>query len=88
MGSYFLPSLNQRQLRVSLEGPWTEYRWYEEKCKTRILGVCVAHTYTEHIERDFDFTKAEDRKKFLEMGFFCGVRKIPKGGQQDESNEH
>lgn len=37
------------------------------------LGTC----YDETIEKDFDFNKVEDRKKFNEMGFDCSVRKRP-----------
>jgi hypothetical protein len=68
LANYFLPPLNQRHLRISLDGPYTEYRWYKK---------CGAFKRCEVIEKDFDFTKAEDRKKFFEMGFNCSVRERP-----------
>lgn len=74
--------LLQRHLRLSLDGPWTEYRWFEEVCKTKILGLCIKHDYVEHIEKDFNFTLFEDRKKFNDMDFDCSVRHRP--GQQEE----
>lgn len=78
LGSYSLPPLNLRHLRISLEGPWTEYRWYEQvrrKCGPFKLLTC--YDSVEHIEKDFDFTNAEDRKKFFAIGFECAVRKQP-----------
>jgi hypothetical protein len=78
LGSYSLPPLNKRTLRVSLEGPWTEYRWYDQvlrKCGPFKLLNC--YDSVEHIEKDFDFTNPEDRKKFFAVGFECAVRKQP-----------
>ena len=74
LANYFLPQLSQRHLRVDLSGPFTSYRWYEPyKCGFLKLKTC----YTEHVEHDFDFTKADDRKKFNDMGFDCAVREQP-----------
>lgn len=75
LANYFLPPLNKRHLRVSKDGPFTEYRWFEKYgCGIMKLGTC----YREHIERDFDFTKAEDRARFNDMGFDCSVREMPR----------
>lgn len=75
MGQYFLPALNKRHLRVSLDAPVTEYRWYSSrKCGVLKLFTCWD---VEHIEHDFDFTKAEDRVSFFKMGFSCSVRERP-----------
>lgn len=63
-----LPPLNKRHLRISLNGPYTEYRWYK---KCGLFKTC------EVIEKDFDFSIPEDRKKFLSMGFDCSVRERP-----------
>ena len=70
--------LNQRHLRVSLDGPYTDYRWHEKVCRKRVLGICINSEIVEHLEHDFDFTKADDRKRFLDMGFDCSVRGRPK----------
>ena len=73
-GSYFLLPLNQRQLRISLDGPWTEFRWYKErKCGPLKAFTC----WDEMIEKDFDFTVEEHRKKFNDMQFRCSVRQRP-----------
>ena len=74
MGSYFLPLLKDRHLRISNDGPYTEYRWSETVCAKKFLGLCVKHEDLEHIEHDFDLTKKEDRVKFNTMGFDCSVR--------------
>lgn len=78
LANYFLPPLNKRHLRVSRAGPFTEYRWTERACKTRVLGLCIKNESIEHIEHDFDFTKEADRKNFNDMGFDCSVREMPK----------
>ena len=65
--------LTQRILRVSEDGAYTEYRWYREyRCGFLGLKKCQE----EHIEKDFDFMKPEDRKKFNDMGFECSIRNI------------
>jgi hypothetical protein len=64
--------LKARTLRVSLTEPKTEYRWYSSrKCGAFNMFTCWD---VEHIENDFDFTKAEDRIKFFTIGFECRVR--------------
>jgi len=75
LASYSLLPLNKRHLRISLEAPNTEYRWYSSrKCGAFKLFICWD---VEHIEKDFDFTKKEDRIKFNQMGFDCSVRERP-----------
>jgi hypothetical protein len=69
--------LPQRHLRLSLDGPFTEYRWFETICVKRFLGLCINHNNIEHIEKDFDFTNPEDRAKFNSMNFDCSVRERP-----------
>ena len=78
LAGYFLPALKERHLRVSKDGPFTEYRWFETVCRKKALGICFKTDRVEHIERDFDFTKADDRAKFNDMGFDCSVRNMPK----------
>lgn len=70
-----LPPLNQRHLRLSLDGAYTEYRYY----KGRPCGLFNKFTCydQEVIIKDFDFNKQEDRQKFNDMGFDCSVRKRP-----------
>jgi len=85
LANYFLPPLNQRHLRVSLDGAFTEYRWYERVCAKKLLGICVKHEDLEHLEKDFDFDKVDDRKKFNDMGFDCSVRKRPGQAEAHES---
>lgn len=80
MANYFLPPLKSRVLRIDLDSPTTAYRWFEEYCARKIIGICVKHSYREHIEHDFDFTKKEDRLKMNEMGFVCKVREKPSSG--------
>ena len=68
--SYIVPNLKDRYLRISLDKPSTEYRYYTPyKCGFLKLLTC----WTEHIANDFDFTLPEDRKRFQEMGFECHV---------------
>jgi len=66
--------LNQRHLRLSLKGPFTEYTWNKPyKC-----GLFKKFTCYESVTLiDFDFSKAEDRLKFNQMGFDCSVRRRP-----------
>lgn len=78
LANYFLPPLNKRHLRISKEGPFTEYRWHEEICKKKLLGICVKHETVDHLEVDFNFEKEDDRAKFNDMGFDCSVREMPK----------
>lgn len=77
LANYSRQPLNKRHLRISLDAPKTEYRWHEETCLKRVLGVCIQTGVIYHVDEDFDFTKAEDRKKFLDMGFDCSVRERP-----------
>src|ERR1700751_2763404 len=65
--NYFLVPLNQRVLRVSRQGPFTEFNWKEEVCSNRVLGICTKWTKLKHTEHDFDFTKQSDRDKFNDM---------------------
>lgn len=74
MANYYLPPLNERKLRIDLETPRTVFRWYEEYCATKILGICVNRAYTEHLEYDFNFDIKADRIKMNDMGFVCQVR--------------
>lgn len=60
-----------------MDGPWTNYRWYERVCVKKILGLCIKHKEIEHIEVDFDFRKLEDRERFNKDGFDCAVRERP-----------
>jgi hypothetical protein len=39
--------------------------------------MCVYYKQVPHIERDFDLTKAEDRKKLNDMGFELSIRERP-----------
>lgn len=39
--------------------------------------MCFGHNEVEHVERDFDFTKQDDRLKFNKTGFDCSVRVRP-----------
>lgn len=65
--------LSQRILRVSEDGAHTEYRWHRVyKCGFLKLKTCKE----EIIEKDFDFSKPEDRKKFNDMGFECSIGRI------------
>lgn len=74
LGSYSLTPLNQRHLRISKKGAYTEYRWSKPyRCGFAKLFTC----YEEEVVVDFDFTKPEDRVKFNDMGFDCSVRKRP-----------
>ena len=77
MAGYSLTPLNRRHLRISKEGAFTEYRWYDHVCLHRVLGLCVYYRMVERLEKDFDFTKIEDRKRFNDMGFDCSVRERP-----------
>lgn len=77
MANYFLPPLKERILRIDLNSPTTVYRWFEEYCSKSIVGICVRHSYREHLEHDFDFTKVEDRRKMNDMGFVCQAREKP-----------
>lgn len=75
LGAYSLLPLNQRSLRLSEAGPWTEYRWYPARpCPWFKLFKCYDQ---EKIEIDFDFRKPEDRKRFNELGFEMKVRAKP-----------
>jgi len=72
--NYIVPNLKDRYLRVSLDRPSTEYRYYTPyKCGLWGMLTC----WKEEISYDFDFTKAEDRKKFQDMGFECHVVSRP-----------
>jgi hypothetical protein len=64
----FIRPLSDRSLLISNDGPYTEYPHY---VKCGLFKKCLV------VERDFDFTKAEDRKKFNDMGFECAVRERP-----------
>jgi hypothetical protein len=75
LGAYSLLPVSQRTLRLSLDGPRTEYRWYPARpCSWFKMFRCYDQ---EKIEIDFDFTKESDRKRFNELGFECSVRKKP-----------
>ena len=77
LANYSLTPLNKRHLRISLDGAYTEYRWLEPVCLHRVLKMCVYYKQVPHIERDFDLTKAEDRKKLNDMGFELSIRERP-----------
>jgi len=74
LAGHILTPLSQRHLRISEDGPFTEYRWFsDEPCGFLKMERC----FTEHVERDFDLSKPEDRKRFNDMGFDCSVRHEP-----------
>lgn len=66
--------LPQRHLRLSLNGPYTEYTW-KKPIKCGPFGAFKCYELETLI--DFDFNKPEDRLKFNQMGFDCSVRKRP-----------
>lgn len=73
--NYSLQPLSKRHLRLSLDSPKTEYRWYSSrKCGMMNLFTCWD---VEHIETDFDFTNPIDRLNFNKIGFDCSVRERP-----------